>query len=242
MARAPLRVLVTRPEPGASRTARRLAEAGYFPVVLPLTETQALGGQEIPSGGFDAVVLTSANAARFADAALIRVAASLPCFTVGAETAAIAREAGIADVRPTGGTAGTLADAVVASTPERARILYLCGRVRRPDMESILIASGRHVAAVETYDMVETFPTEAQLRATFGTGPIDAALVYSGKGAEALVALFGRDGLGEDRPGETVFICISERAAMPLTASGARMRISATPDEEGLFAALATES
>ncbi|RVD11473.1 uroporphyrinogen-III synthase, partial [Mesorhizobium sp. M7A.F.Ca.ET.027.02.1.1] len=37
-----LRVLVTRPEPGASRTAHRLEEAGFQPVLLPLTETKAL--------------------------------------------------------------------------------------------------------------------------------------------------------------------------------------------------------
>ncbi|TIT17702.1 MAG: uroporphyrinogen-III synthase, partial [Mesorhizobium sp.] len=37
-----LRVLVTRPEPGASRTARRLADAGFQPILLPLTETVAL--------------------------------------------------------------------------------------------------------------------------------------------------------------------------------------------------------
>ncbi|RWD19075.1 MAG: uroporphyrinogen-III synthase, partial [Mesorhizobium sp.] len=37
-----LRVLVTRPEPGASRTAQRLEEMGFQPILLPLTETVAL--------------------------------------------------------------------------------------------------------------------------------------------------------------------------------------------------------
>ncbi|TJX45058.1 MAG: uroporphyrinogen-III synthase, partial [Mesorhizobium sp.] len=37
-----LRVLVTRPEPGASRTARKLEEMGFEPLLLPLTETVAL--------------------------------------------------------------------------------------------------------------------------------------------------------------------------------------------------------
>ena len=32
------RVLVTRPEPGASRTAARLEADGFAPIVLPLTE------------------------------------------------------------------------------------------------------------------------------------------------------------------------------------------------------------
>ena len=36
MPRAPKRVLVTRPEPGASQTARRLQELGFVPVKLPL--------------------------------------------------------------------------------------------------------------------------------------------------------------------------------------------------------------
>ncbi|TIX52492.1 MAG: uroporphyrinogen-III synthase, partial [Mesorhizobium sp.] len=37
-----VRVLVTRPEPGASRTAQRLLDQGFQPILLPLTETVAL--------------------------------------------------------------------------------------------------------------------------------------------------------------------------------------------------------
>ncbi|MGB5801993.1 MAG: hypothetical protein WBG88_17980, partial [Mesorhizobium sp.] len=36
------RVLVTRPEPGAAGTAKRLAALGFEPVLLPLTQTVAL--------------------------------------------------------------------------------------------------------------------------------------------------------------------------------------------------------
>ena len=49
------RVLVTRPEPGASRTATRLRAAGHVPVVLPLSEVRPAPPARIEAKDFAAV-------------------------------------------------------------------------------------------------------------------------------------------------------------------------------------------
>ena len=57
------RVLVTRPQPSASRTAGLLEARGFQPILLPLTETVALT-VEANAGNAIAVAVTSANAVR----------------------------------------------------------------------------------------------------------------------------------------------------------------------------------
>jgi len=81
------RVLITRPEPGAVQTAKRLRALGWKPVCLPLTEISPLPA-ELPAGcKFDAVAIPSANAIRHARPALLRALAGLPVFAVGQRTA-----------------------------------------------------------------------------------------------------------------------------------------------------------
>ena len=58
-----MRVLVTRPEPGASRTAARLSALGHEAVVVPLFAARRLAW-EMPEA-FGAVAFTSANGVRF---------------------------------------------------------------------------------------------------------------------------------------------------------------------------------
>ena len=57
-------VLILRPEPGAGRTAERARKLGLVPVVAPLFAIRALPWTPPDAAGFDAVMLTSANAAR----------------------------------------------------------------------------------------------------------------------------------------------------------------------------------
>src|SRR5262245_6534472 len=108
------RVLVTRPEPGASHTARRLAGAGFEPVILPLTEIRPLPFHRIAGvGAADAIAVTSANAIRHAPQDLISALRQKPLFAVGGETARAAKNAGFADVfEGPGDSAGLTRDIV----------------------------------------------------------------------------------------------------------------------------------
>ncbi|HEV7659027.1 MAG TPA: uroporphyrinogen-III synthase [Allosphingosinicella sp.] len=93
-----MKVLVLRPQPGADETAARARALGLEVVVAPLFAVRPLAWTPPDPAGFDAVMLTSASAARQASDGLTPFK-SLPCYAVGEATAAAAQEAGFADIR-----------------------------------------------------------------------------------------------------------------------------------------------
>jgi uroporphyrinogen-III synthase len=93
-----MKLLVLRPQPGADETAARARALGLEPVVAPLFTVLPLAWTPPDPAGFDAVMLTSASAARQAATGLAAFRA-LPCYAVGEATAAAAGEAGFGDVR-----------------------------------------------------------------------------------------------------------------------------------------------
>jgi len=208
---APIRVLVTRPEPGATMTARKLRSMGFEPVKLPLQEIRPIAPRGALPGGIAAVAITSANAIRCAPPALISALAGLPCFTVGKATAAAAREAGFADIRQGEGDAVRLARSLVQSHPD-GTIVYLTGRVRLPDFEKTLTEGGFAAFAVETYDTVSVDRPAERLTAAVAGRSLDYALIYSANAGRSLAeaidtpeikALFDK----------TTLVCISPRVA-----------------------------
>ena len=62
-------LLVLRPEPGASATVERARELGLDAVAVPLFEIEAMDWDAPEPGGFDGLLLTSANAVRCGGAA-----------------------------------------------------------------------------------------------------------------------------------------------------------------------------
>ncbi|MBZ9994735.1 uroporphyrinogen-III synthase [Mesorhizobium sp. BH1-1-4] len=230
-----LRVLVTRPEPGASRTARRLQEAGFQPLLLPLTETVALPVDAglIPKDAA-AVAITSANAVRHASKGIVAALAALPCHAVGARTAEAAREAGFASVIDGPGDAGPLADGLAAAFPGEA-IAYLCGRVRFPLFERRLEAAGVRVEAIETYDTAAVDYQDEAILARLSGQPVDAVLLYSATAAAAMQSLAKRPALQKIFE-RTRFFALSARIAAAFgDSAGKAMRIAARPDEEALL-------
>lgn len=93
-----MKILVLRPQPGADETAARARALGLDVVVTPLFAVRALAWTAPDPAGFDAVMLTSASAARQASEGLAPFK-SLPCYAVGEATAAAALEAGFTDIR-----------------------------------------------------------------------------------------------------------------------------------------------
>lgn len=117
-----MKLLVLRPEPGASETAARARAMGLEPVVTPLFAITEVAGPPVEAARFDAVLLTSANGARHAPPGLT----DLPCFAVGESTAAAARAAGFAEVRT--GPCDAAAAAAMMAEAGVGRALHLCGR------------------------------------------------------------------------------------------------------------------
>ncbi|QKC81121.1 uroporphyrinogen-III synthase [Mesorhizobium sp. NZP2077] len=233
-----LRVLVTRPKPGASRTARRLQEMGFQPVVLPLTETVALpvDAELIPDDTV-AVAVTSANAVRHASKEVIAALAALPCHAVGARTAEAARKMGFSTVIEGASDAEALADSIAAAVSGKA-IAYLCGRVRFPVFEQRLEAVGVQVRVVETYDTIPVRYSDEAIVALLSGEPVDAVLLYSAKAAAAMQVLAKRLALQEAFEKTRFFVLSARIAAAFNDGAGKAIGIAARPDEEALLALL----
>lgn len=230
-----LRVLVTRPEPGAARTARALEAMGHRPLLLPLSEIRPLpaDARTLPAR-IDAVAATSANALRLAAPQLLATLAAFACHAVGAGTAQAARAAGFAHIEEGPGDAAALAAQIGGALAGKS-LVYLCGRVRLSSFEECLGAAGVHVAAVETYDTVPIEPSSETVSARLGGAGVDAVLLYSAKAAQAARRLAARPQLAALLADAHVLALSGRVAAAFGPGAGDRMRVAAAPTEEALL-------
>jgi uroporphyrinogen-III synthase len=229
------RVLVTRPEPAASKTARRLEAMGFDAVILPLTRIvpAAVG---VAGVDFDAVAATSANAVLHAPDDLIGQLSRLPAYAVGAKTAAAFRARGFARVEAGEDGGEALARRIIGSAVRPERVAYLCGRVRTPDFEACLREGHVGFVTIETYDTQPVLEDKAMFTAIFRSAPFDAILLYSAGSAHAIAALAKRNPQLTRFIGGTHFLCISAKVASALPEEWKALADFADePTEEALF-------
>lgn len=227
------RVLVTRPQPAAARTAVQLVDMGHKPVLLPLTRTVALEFS-LPEGRFDALTVTSANAFRHIDAHRLQSLTALPLFAVGEGTAQAAREAGYSDVIEGGGDAVRLARTMGEALPENARVLYLAGRVRQPVFEERIAASRIAMSVCNVYDIEPVHYEADTLDHILGDAPFDAVLFYSAVAARRFAEI--TRGIEARIGADARFLCISARVAHTLPPHWrSRALVADHPDEPELF-------
>lgn len=225
-----MRVLVTRAEADAERTAAALARLGHAAVIAPVTMLRRTGAT-LPAGRCDAVAATSHHAFKADDG----VERRLPVFAVGARTAAAARAAGFRDVRVGTGDASDLADLLRLTLPRPARLLYLAGRDRKPALETALTAAGYEVAVSEVYaaEPADRWP-EAAVTA-LRSGAVESALHYSRRSVDLALALAACDQL-DDAFLLLRHLCLSADAAAPLIERRASaVSVAERPDEEALL-------
>ncbi len=229
------RVLVTRPQPGASRTAARLAALGHQPILLPLTE---IFGLPVPDDwrerAFAAVAVTSANAIRRAPRPVLDALASLPCFAIGEETASAAVEAGFTMVSRGYADGAALAVSLAAAVRRASAVAYLCGRRRNDAFERALRANGFHTIAIEIYDAPAIPYDETAIARILGAEPIDTVALYSARAARLLFeAPWGslrKDVLAAN------LLCLSAQIAAVFDAlPGARIAIAREPKETAML-------
>ena len=120
------RLVVLRPEPGASATVRRARERGLDAFAIPLFEIEPVAWRAPEASGFDGLLLTSANAVRHGGDDLLELR-GLPVYAVGSATADAAREAGF-DVASTG-DAGV--ERLLGSIEADLKLLHLAGEDRK---------------------------------------------------------------------------------------------------------------
>ena len=205
-----IRVLVTRPQPGADRTAARLTSLGYEPVVLPLTQTVALS-QDLPEAKPDLVVATSPQAFHHLSEALQDALAGVPVLVTGDGTAKAARQAGFGHIQTAGGNVAGLIDRLGQTNLSDMKAIYLAGRVRRPDLEFFLRDSAIDFELIEVYDTISvSHLTDKILEVTAG-GSFASVLLTSVETVTALGGILGDD--FNQAVENALFICLSERIA-----------------------------
>lgn len=228
------RVLVTRPEPGATATAARLREIGLVPVLLPLTRIEPLHAElAVDNTAFDGLVLTSANAVRMAPPGLLANVRGLPCYAVGPATAEVAKAAGLKVVLASGGDARSLSADIVSRLASGARLLYPCGHIRTPMLEDTLEEAGIAVKALEVYDAKPIDHDSRSLRVRFDNRPLDIAFIHSQRGGALLADILSRPELADLFAG-TIFVSISAKAAEAL--EGRPVAVAEAPSEQALLA------
>jgi len=129
-------VLVTRPEPGASETARRLLALSYQPVVAPLLRIRRLAA--VLPENFDATLVTSGNALPVLPAGLHGVT----LLAVGNATAERARTAGFTNVLSADGDAVALAEMTRRTCRPGAALLFATARRQGASLAAALRAQG----------------------------------------------------------------------------------------------------
>jgi uroporphyrinogen-III synthase len=235
-----VRLLVTRPQGDAERTAAALRAAGHEVDTAALMRIEPILGAELGHGPWSAVVITSANALRALEEHPRRAALlGLRVFAVGARTATAARTAGFGDVVAAGGNVQELVAHLRAWAREEhidRALLYLAGEDRSRDLAGDLAADGLTVVAAVVYRAVKTDSFPPAVAAALAGGQIDGVLHFSRRSAQAYIDC-ARTGALFDRALAPTHFCLSDQIAEPLTAAGAKtVRIAPRPDEAALIA------
>ncbi len=221
-------VLVTRPEPGAAETARRLAALGWRPVLAPAL---VLAPRPFaPAPGVQAILLTSRAAARALPPT------PLPVLAVGEATAAEARARGFPQVQAAAGDADALA-ALAAATldPAAGPLLLAVGAGYGEELAEALRAQGFRVLRRIVYGAAPAAALPPEAVSALHQGVIAAALFFSPKSAQSAVALIQGAGLAATARGIRALV-ISPRVARDLAPlTWRQVQVAARPDQDSLL-------
>ena len=205
------KLLLLRPEPGLSASADRAGHLGLEIIRCPLFRIEPVAWQVPEPSAYDAVLLTSASAARQVGPGLVSLA-SLPVHAVGEATAAAARAEGL--------TVDTVGDrdlsALLEKLPAGLRLLHLVGA---DHVESDDARIDRRIVyrAAEIPDP--------------GLPPLEGLVVaiHSPRAGERLAALVGGSP-------STAIAAISQTAAEACGAGWERVDVAAKPNDTSLLA------
>ena len=124
-----MKLLIIRPQPGADATAHRLRAAGHAPILMPLFAIEHLPVQRVSADGYDAILLTSGNAARAAVKFLSQDHAK-PIYAVGSATASALHNLSVPVAKTGLEGVDTLVRGAVADGHQR--LLWLAGEDHSP--------------------------------------------------------------------------------------------------------------
>lgn len=230
-----MRILLTRPQADAERTAAALTARGHDVVIAPLLDLELLPDPDLGEGPWGALLVTSANAVRaIAQHRRREELRGVTVFAVGDRTAQAMRDGGFANVISAGGNVNDLAALATARLMPPAQLVYLAGEERSGDLAGLLRAQNFSVRTVLVYRAVTV--ADLPRNAAEALGSIGGVLHFSRRSAEAYVNAARNSGVLQDALSKPVHFCLSGRIAEPLKEAGAaHIRIAARPDEAALI-------
>jgi uroporphyrinogen-III synthase len=240
----PLRLIVTRPEPEASRTARALIRLGHTAILSPALEVVLDSKASIPVRPYQAVLVTSNNGVRALASRPVRpVAVDTPLLAVGDQTALEAKRAGFSAARSAGGTLDDLVALVVETlSPSAGPLLYAAGKTQSGDLAGALAAHGFEVETAVIYRAEPLRRLANVARDALTAGAVDGVLFYSRRSAAAF-ALGLRAGKLAPLASEVTCFCLSQavaEAVRPVTRG--KVLVAERPDQIALFALIESEA
>lgn len=221
MSVTPTRVWITRAKPGAARTAARLRDMGFEPIVAPLLAIKHLTPPVPDLAPFAALAFTSVNGVAAFSALTPR--RDLPVFAIGDATAQAAYDAGFADVRSASGDLHALARLIAGAIADAA-VLVPQAEIPAGDFTAALTAARARNVSIQSLTVYRAIETSAETPTLF-----DAVLIHSPRAGHALAKR------GHDALAHAVLACISPAAAAPLVALGLTPVVAKSPDETSLL-------
>jgi uroporphyrinogen-III synthase len=214
-----LHALVTRPEEDAAPLAVALAERGIEVTVEPLLTIRPIPDAPIDLDGVQALLFTSANGVRsFAALAAERNLPgwrALPAFAVGDASAAVAREAGFAQVESAGGDVAALARLVIERLdPNSGALFHAVGSAVAGDLAGSLDAAGFVLRREMLYEAKPADHLSPATVTTLANGGFDLVLFFSPRTAATFVTLTRAAGEGVvNGCASTAAVCLSPAVA-----------------------------
>jgi uroporphyrinogen-III synthase len=238
-----MRLLVTRPEPDASRQAKVLAERGHVPMLVPLLSIESIAEKPLDFNGAQALIVTSRNALRaLASRVEFAEALHLPLFAVGEVTARDASALGFAKVITGLGTGEALADLIAATLdPGVGSLVHLSGETVAFDLKSALEAKGFIVRQAVLYRSVPASELPQEALSLLKAGKLDGVILMSPRTAATFVDLVRRHGL-VTQASRLVCYCLSGAVAKAAEPLGSRVVVAANPREEDVLALISAEA
>jgi uroporphyrinogen-III synthase len=220
-----VKLLIIRPEPGASATAARAKAAGFEPILLPMFSIARRAWKASATEHFDALLFTSANAVRHAGDELNSYRA-LPVHAVGERTAAALHGLAIEPVSI--GSDGVDEALAAARRAGHKNIIWLAGE----DHTKPLVPDGLTLEIAICYAS-EALPLTPDTATRIAQA--DSVALHSIRAAQHFSAIVGQFGI--DR--STLTVAAFSPAIAAAAGEGWRaVAIAAQPTDRALLSAL----
>jgi uroporphyrinogen-III synthase len=230
-----MHLIITRPQPDAEELQRALEVRGHRVTAAPLLDIRMGSQRQIAKRSYQAVLITSANAARaLAEHPACARLLSKPVFAVGPQSRAAAAAVGFPSVVQAGGDVGAVIARVQQDLdPARGPLLYLSGEETSGDLEAVLKKTGFEVDRVIMYAAVPAEHLPVPLIGIIKRRVAEGVLLYSRRTAKVWVKCIAAADLGPYMDAITHF-CFSAAVASAIP-SGWQVRIATSASEQAMF-------